>query len=118
MAGRKDDMIVCMGENIYPAQLEEVINRHPKVRDCMVTGVEDPSRGQAVAAYVIPADESLTLRELHLYCAGSDDVSGYKCPRWYAFVEELPYNAAGKKLHAVLRERAKRDLREGRLRRP
>jgi acyl-coenzyme A synthetase/AMP-(fatty) acid ligase len=118
VAGRKDDMIVCMGENIYPAQLEEVINRHPKVRDCMVTGVEDPSRGQAVAAYVIPADGSLTLRELHLYCAGHDDVSGYKCPRWYAFVEELPYNATGKKQHTVLKARAGRDLREGKLRRP
>ena len=116
--GRKDDMIICMGENIYPAQLEEVINRHPKVRDCMVTGVPDASRGESVAAYVIPADDSLTVKELNSYCASSDEVSAYKCPRYYAFVEELPYNSTGKKQHVRLKERAASDLAAGLLKRP
>ena len=118
VAGRKDDMIICMGENIYPAQLEEVINRHPKVRDCMVTGVDDPARGQAVAAYIIPEDESLTVKEINRYCADSDDISGYKCPRYYAFVSGLPYNATGKKQHVLLKKQAKLDLENGRLLRP
>ena len=118
VAGRKDDMIICMGENIYPAQLEEVINRHPKVRDCMVTGVADPARGQSVAAYIIPKDGSLTVKELNRWCADSDNISGYKCPRYYACVSELPYNSTGKKQHAVLKERAVRDLEQGRLLRP
>ena len=118
VAGRKDDMIICMGENIYPAQLEEVINRHPKVQDCMVTGVADAARGQSVAAYIVPKDESLTVKELNRWCADSDDISGYKCPRYYAFVSELPYNSTGKKQHAVLRARAEQDMRDGVLLRP
>ena len=118
IAGRKDDMIICMGENIYPAQLEEVINRHPKVKDCMVTGVPDASRGQAVAAYVIPEDPSLTAAELNGYCVYHDELSTYKCPRYYMFVTELPYNATGKKQHVILRARAEEDLKEGRLLRP
>ena len=118
VAGRKDDMIICMGENIYPAQVEEVINKHPKVKDCMVTGVEDPSRGESVVAYVIPEDDSLTAKELNHYCVSSDDLSEYKCPRYYIFVSELPYNSTGKKMHVVLKERAKADLEEGKLLRP
>jgi len=118
ISGRKDDMIICMGENIYPAQLEEVINRHPKVRDCMVTGVEDPSRGQSVVAYVIPEDDSLTVNELNLYCTSSDDLSVYKCPRYYVFTDTLPYNATGKKLHYLLKERAMADKEAGKLIRP
>lgn len=118
VAGRKDDMIICMGENIYPAQLEEVLNRHPKVRDCMVTGVPDPSRGECVAAYVIAEDPTLTAKELNHYCIESPDLSAYKCPRYYIFVDKLPYNSTGKKQHVLLKEQAKADLREGRLLRP
>lgn len=118
IAGRKDDMIICMGENIYPAQVEEVINKHPKVKDCMVTGVEDPSRGESVAAYVIPEDDTVTAKELNHYCVSSDDLSEYKCPRYYTFVSELPYNSTGKKMHVVLKEQAKTDLKEGKLLRP
>lgn len=118
VAGRKDDMIICMGENIYPAQLEEVINRHPLVRDCMVTGVEDESRGESVVAYVIPEDETLTVNELNRYCQESDDLSAYKCPRFYAFTDELPYNSTGKKQHYLLKERARADKAVGQLLRP
>ena len=118
VAGRKDDMIICMGENIYPAQLEEVLNRHPKVKDCMVTGVDDAKRGQAVAAYIIPEDPSLTANEMNRYCVESDDLSAYKCPRYYAFVDELPYNATGKKQHYILKQRAKADVESGILQRP
>ena len=116
--GRKDDMIICMGENIYPAQLEEVINRCPLVRDCMVVGVPDPSRGESVALYAVPAKPGLTVQELNRWCVESDDLAGYMCPRYFAFAEELPYNATGKKLHVVLRARAARELAEGKLLRP
>ena len=103
-------MIVCMGENIYPAQLEEVLCTHPKVADCMVAGVPDASRGESVAAYLIPADDTLT--------AENDDLSDYKCPRYYRFVTELPYNATGKKLHVQLKQQAAADLAAGLLERP
>ena len=118
VAGRKDDMIICMGENIYPAQLEEVLNRHPGVRDCMVIGVDDAARGQSVAAYIIPEDPGLNATEMNLYCVNSDDISAYKCPRYYRFVDELPYNATGKKLHYVLKEQALKDKEAGLLQRP
>ena len=116
--GRRDDMIVCMGENIYPAQLEEVLCTHPKVADCMVAGVPDASRGESVAAYLIPADTSLTAKELARWCAANDDLSDYKCPRYYRFVTELPYNATGKKLHVQLKRQAAADLADGLLERP
>ena len=118
VCGRRDDMIVCMGENIYPAQLEEIICRHPGVQDCMVVGVPDASRGQSVAAYVIPADPTLTVQELNAYCVHSDDISGYKCPRYYRLVSALPYNATGKKQHVRLKEQAQHDLENGLLLRP
>ena len=118
VCGRKDDMIISRSENIYPAQIEEVINRHPGVADCMITGVPDKARGEAVAAYVVRKDPNLTVKELNRYCAGNPDLSQYKCPRYYAFVEELPYNATGKKKHFVLKERAPRDLESGLLQKP
>lgn len=116
--GRRDDMIICMGENIYPAQVEEVICRHEKVRDCIVTGVADPARGQAVAAYVVPSDETLTIQELARHCAASQDLADYKCPRYYCLVDEIPYNATGKKRHFAVRDRALEDLKGGKLKRP
>lgn len=116
--GRKDDMIICMGENIYPAQVEEVICRHGKVRDCIVTGVADPARGQAVAAYVVPSDGSLTIQELARHCAASCDLADYKCPRYYCLTDEIPYNATGKKRHFAVRDRALEDLKSGKLKRP
>ena len=118
ISGRKDDMIICMGENIYPAQVEEVINKYEKVKDCMVTGVADPSRGESVVAYIIPADESLTAKEMNHYCVSGNDLSEYKCPRYYVFVKELPYNSTGKKQHVILKKQAEEDLKNGRLLRP
>lgn len=118
ICGRRDDMIVCMGENIYPAQLEEVLAQHPQVAACMVIGVPDASRGESVAAYIIPSDESLTVRDLAHWCAHNDDLAGYKCPRYYRFVRELPYNATGKKQHVVLKQQARQDLASGLLLRP
>jgi acyl-coenzyme A synthetase/AMP-(fatty) acid ligase len=118
ISGRQDDMIISLGENIYPAQVEEVICRHPKVSDCIVTGVDDPVRGQVVVAYVVPADKSLTVKELNSYCTSSDDLSVYKCPRFYGLVDEIPYNATGKKQHFKVRNAAKEDLASGKLQRP
>jgi len=118
VVGRKDDMIISRGENIYPAQIEEVINRHPGVTDCIVTGVPDKARGEAVAAYVVRSDPNLTVRELNAYCANHPDLSQYKCPRYYGFVDRIPYNATGKKQHYISRENAPRDLESGLLQKP
>lgn len=113
VAGRKDDMIISKGENIYPARIEEVINRHPKVHECIVTGVPDSTRGESVAAYVIKEDDTLTVAELIEYCQSSPNLSKYQIPRYYRFVNELPQTATGKKQHFIIKRQAKLDLENG-----
>ncbi len=113
IAGRKDDMIISKGENIYPARIEEVINLHPKVAECIVTGVPDKTRGESVAAYVIPGDDSLTVQELIDFCAASPNISKYQAPRYYRFVSDLPRTATGKKQHFVIKKQAEQDLKNG-----
>ena len=103
VCGRKDDMIVSAGENIYPAQIEAVLNEHPKVAESAVIGVPDKLRGEVVAAYVIPSDRSLTVDELKDYCTHHPMLSSYKWPREYHLVDELPHTATGKLMHYKLR---------------
>ena len=111
--GRKDDLIITGGENIYPTQIEEAINEHPKVKDSIVTSVSDPVRGQAVAAYIVPNDKSLTIRELFDFCTKHKMLSAYKRPRYFALVTALPYTATGKKKRSELKKHAEEDLRKG-----
>lgn len=113
IAGRKDDMIISKGENIYPARIEEAINRHPKVSECIVTGVPDTTRGEAIAAYIVAEDESLTLNELASFCCESPYLSKYQIPRYYRFIDEIPHTATGKKQHYIIKKQAKQDLENG-----
>ena len=117
ICGRKDDMIVSSGENIYPTQIEEVLNGHPGVADCIVTSVPDPMRGQAVVAYVVPKHDGLTVRDLVAFCNGSNHLPPYKRPRFYRIVDQIPYNATGKKLHYAIKQQAAKDLEAGLLKR-
>ncbi len=118
--GRKADMMVVSGENIYPSQIEEAINECPKVKDCIVTSVPDRVRGQAVVAYVIPDTQSgggdLTIHELSDFCSKSKMLSRYKRPRYFALVDDFPRTATGKKQHVKMRSRAQKDLEAGLLR--
>lgn len=113
ISGRKDDMIVSSGENIYPSQIEEAINECEKVNECIVTSVPDKLRGEVLAAYVIKADDSLTIKELQEHCSNHPDLSKYKCPRYYRFVDEIPLTATGKKQHFMIKKQAKEDLENG-----
>lgn len=61
---RKDDMIICAGENIYPAQIEAALNENPKVAECAVVGEADKLHGQCVVAYIVPLDDSLSVSDL------------------------------------------------------
>ena len=116
ISGRKDDMMIVSGENIYPTQIEEVLNEHPKVKDSIVSSVPDKIRGQSVVAYVVASDSSLTIKELYDFCANSEMLSRYKRPRYFAIIDEIPFNATGKKLHFVIKQRALKDLESGILR--
>ena len=104
-------MIISSGENIYPVEIEEVLNLNPKVKDCIVTSVPDKMRGQLVTAYVVKADESLTAEELDEFCKESPEIANFKRPRYYRFVSSVPLNATGKKLHAKVKAIAADDLR-------
>ncbi|MCR5707267.1 MAG: acyl--CoA ligase [Ruminococcus sp.] len=111
--GRKDDMIISMGENVYPARIEEIINEHPKVSECIVTGIHHKTKGEVIAAYVIPADDSLTVSELVEHCTSSPHLSKYQIPRYYRFVSDIPRTATGKKQHYLIRKQAQQDLENG-----
>ena len=99
--GRKDDMIVSAGENIYPTQIEAILNEHPKVAESLVLGIPDSRRGKIVVALIKPLDPSLTERELKQFCMDHPLLAPYKRPRLYKFVEELPHTATGKLLHKM-----------------
>jgi len=111
--GRKDDMIISSGENIYPTEVEEVLNMHPGVKECIVTSVPDKMRGQLVTAYIVRADETLTAETLDDYCKASPYIANFKRPRYYRFVQQIPINATGKKLHAKIKLTALADLKNG-----
>ena len=115
IVGRKDDMIISGGENIYPVEVEEVLNLHPGVADCIVTAAPDVKRGEIVTAYIIPSVPSLTAQQLERYCKESPLLANYTRPHYYRFVTELPRNVTGKKMHCVMKQLAELDCREGRL---
>jgi acyl-CoA synthetase (AMP-forming)/AMP-acid ligase II len=90
---RKDDMIVSGGENVYPAEVEDVLFGHEDVVEAAVVGEPDEEWGQRVVAYVVG---DTTAEALDAYCLESDDLADFKRPRAYYFVEELPKNPSGK----------------------
>ncbi|MBE3557520.1 MAG: AMP-binding protein [Firmicutes bacterium] len=106
--GRTDDMIQSGAEKVYPVPVEEALMHHPKVADCMVVGLPHPKWGEAVAAYVVPKEgEQLSVEELDAFCREDPYLADYTRPRYYCILHEpLPYNATGKKVHYLLRQRA------------
>jgi fatty-acyl-CoA synthase len=106
---RVKDMIISGGENIYPAQVEAAIAELAPVADCAVVGVPDPQWGEVGWAYIVPRPghrlDETALRE-HL----AQRLARYKIPKYFAFLEQLPRNAAGKVLRRPLREQARHGL--------
>ena len=113
IVGRRDDMIISSGENIYPTEVEAVLAMNPKVKDCVVTSVPDKVRGQLVTAYIVPKDNALTVSELDTFCKESPYIANFKRPRYYRFVDAVPYTATGKKRHVEAKENAAADLAKG-----
>ncbi len=100
---RKKDMIISGGENIYPAEIENVILSHPKVREVAVIGQASAKWGESPLAVVVKSDDSLTEADVVEWSRGK--LAGYKRPRAVRFVDEIPRNPAGKILKRVLRDR-------------
>jgi O-succinylbenzoic acid--CoA ligase len=100
---RRTDLIVCGGENVYPAEVEAVLLAHSAVEEACVVGVADGEWGQRVVASVHLANGTMPdVAELASFCRAR--LAGYKVPRDIRFVDELPRNAAGKLLRRVLRD--------------
>ncbi|MDY0406217.1 fatty acid--CoA ligase family protein [Virgibacillus sp. 179-BFC.A HS] len=99
---RKKDMIIVGGYNVYPREVEEVLFSHPQVAEAAVIGVPDPDSGEAVAAFVVSNDATLTVEELQNYCTGH--LAKYKVPTRIEFLKEIPKNTTGKILRRSLRD--------------
>ena len=101
--GRSDDMIVSGGENVFPAEVEELLQAHPHVADAAVIGVPDEEWGGRLRAYVVKRRGArLTVDDLKGHVRGH--LARYKVPRDIVFVSSLPRNPAGKVLKAALRD--------------
>jgi long-chain acyl-CoA synthetase len=109
IVGRRKDMIIRGGSNIYPVEIEEVLYAHSAVAECAVIGVPDATFGEAVKAcialkegYVVSADE------LRLFCR--QRLAEYKCPSQFEFLPGLPKGPTGKILRRELRDMHQRNV--------
>ncbi len=101
LVDRAKDLIIVSGFNVYPAEVEDVLLRHPAVAEAGVVGVAHPHTGEAVRAFVVlhagaEADEDTLIDHCH------DHIARYKCPSKVLIVDELPRNVSGKLLRRAL----------------
>lgn len=107
---RKKDMIISGGENVYAAEVEDVLYENPGILEAAVIGSFDETWGEIVMAVVVPKDgEALTEKDVIDWCG--ERLAGYKKPRRVVFMDALPRNAAMKVLKFELRERFGRSVR-------
>lgn len=99
---RLKEMVIVSGFNVYPNEVEDVLVRHPKVVEAAVIGLPDNASGEAVCAYVVRRDDSVTADELRAFCA--EQLTKYKVPKSITFRSELPKSNVGKVLRRVLKD--------------
>ncbi|MGI8802707.1 MAG: acyl-CoA synthetase [Solirubrobacteraceae bacterium] len=99
--GRDDEMIVSGGENVFPAEVEDLLARHPEIADAAVIGVRDDRFGARLKAFVVRSAGS-ELSEEAVKRHVKENLAGYKVPREVAFLDELPRNSTGKVLKREL----------------
>jgi fatty-acyl-CoA synthase len=107
--GRKKEMMIRGGENIYPREIEEFLRSHPKISDVAVYGVPHRKFGEEVAAAIrLKQGESATPEEITAFCKGQ--IASFKVPRYIQFVTDFPQTASGKLQKYKLQERALQDF--------
>jgi fatty-acyl-CoA synthase len=114
IVGRKKDMLITGGFNVYPAEIEEYLFTHPKVQNVSVVGVADDVMGEVAVAYIIPKEgATIDPQEIVDYCTG--EIANFKVPRYVAIVDEFPMTQSGKIQKFRLRELTKELLDAGKL---
>ena len=103
VSGRDDEMIVSGGENVFPAEVEDLISGHPDVIEATAIGVDDKDFGQRLRAFVVLKD-GVTVTEDEIKDYVRDHLARYKVPREVVFIDELPRNPTGKILKRELRQ--------------
>jgi fatty-acyl-CoA synthase len=103
VTGRDDEMIVSGGENVFPAEVEDLISGHPDVVEATALGVDDPEWGARLRAFVVKQENS-NLDEDTVKTYVRDHLARYKVPREVIFLDELPRNPTGKILKRELRK--------------
>jgi long-chain acyl-CoA synthetase len=98
---RKKDMILVSGFNVYPTEIEQVVNLHPGVLECAAIGIPDERTGEAVKLFVVKDDPGLAEEDLAAYC--KDNFTAYKRPKHIEFRDDLPKSNVGKILRRELR---------------
>jgi acyl-CoA synthetase (AMP-forming)/AMP-acid ligase II len=103
LCGRRNDMVIRGGENVYPVEIENVLTTHPEIAAAGVVGVPDRRLGETLAAFVVPADVASPpdVDELRSFARAA--LAGFKVPQYWYTVAELPLNSAGKVLRPRLR---------------
>jgi long-chain acyl-CoA synthetase len=100
---RKKDMICVSGFNVYPREVEEVLYKHPKVKEAAVIGIPHPTRGETIKAFIVLKDDERADEE-EMKDFLKENLAKYKVPEFIEFRKELPKNTIGKVLRRVLRE--------------
>jgi O-succinylbenzoate-CoA ligase len=100
---RIKDMVISGGENVYPAEIENVLMGHPGIREAAVIGQPSARWGESPFAIVVRKDPALGENDVLAYCKGR--LASFKLPKGVAFVDEIPRNPSGKILKRILRER-------------
>jgi len=106
LAGRKGDMIIRGGENVYPLEVENVLAGHPQVAGVAVIGVPDQRLGEAVKAYVVPASPDTPPDFTELRAFARRVLAGFKVPEIWELTASLPHNPNGKLMRSELAKRA------------
>lgn len=99
---RKKDVILVSGFNVYPNEVEDVLAAHADIVEAAVIGVPDAGTGEAVRAFIVARDPSLTAEGVQAYCR--TQLTAYKVPRQIVMVDQLPRSPVGKVLRAALRQ--------------
>ena len=111
VTGRRKEMIIRGGENIYPREIEDIIFTHPKVAEVAVFGVPDEFYGEQVATWIeLQSGETMSEQEIRAFC--KENLSHFKVPKYIRFVKEFPMTVTGKLQKFKMREEMTEQLKQ------